>query len=207
MKPWLFDILACPIDKNFPLKLYIFSFNTGLDYFQKILEGYQKKDLNYIRKEGIIDIIKEGEELLVKDNIILERKPLNSYLKLIISSVKEIKNINLDAVDDLIKKCFNLIITKVKENITNAIESQSREYIDKILPDLYFINKIKIETEILSGILHCTKCNRWYPIIDTIPQMLPDEYRNEKEELEFLKNNKHLLNDKFIKQDLKPFNI
>ncbi|GAH22530.1 unnamed protein product [marine sediment metagenome] len=48
---------------------------------------------------------------------------------------------------------------------------------------------------------------RWYPIIETIPQMLPDEYRDEKAEIKFLKTNKDLLDNAFFKQNLKPFNV
>lgn len=36
------------------------------------------------------------------------------------------------------------------------------------------------ETEIIKGeVLICKKCNRWYPIIDDIPHMLPDELRED----------------------------
>jgi uncharacterized protein YbaR (Trm112 family) len=41
--------------------------------------------------------------------------------------------------------------------------------------------------EILSGIIICSKCNRWYPIIDEIPHMLPDDLREEKEDVAFLR--------------------
>ncbi len=41
--------------------------------------------------------------------------------------------------------------------------------------------------EIVSGIIICSKCNRWYPIIDEIPHMLPDDLREEKEDLAFLR--------------------
>ena len=37
--------------------------------------------------------------------------------------------------------------------------------------------------EIVSGIIICSKCNRWYPIIDEIPHMLPDDLREEKEDV------------------------
>lgn len=40
--------------------------------------------------------------------------------------------------------------------------------------------------EILSGILTCQSCGRWYPIIDEIPIMLPDEFRDRAREKEFL---------------------
>jgi hypothetical protein len=37
--------------------------------------------------------------------------------------------------------------------------------------------------------------------------MLPDEYRDEKKDIEFLQTNKNLLDQEFLTQDLKPFNI
>ncbi|HEC38908.1 MAG TPA: hypothetical protein ENI29_11785, partial [bacterium] len=79
--------------------------------------------------------------------------------------------------------------------------------LNNIIPELYFLNKIKLEIEIESGLLFCKNCKRWYPIIDTIPQMLPDEYRNEEEEISFLENNRNLLDKEFFNQELKPFNI
>ena len=40
--------------------------------------------------------------------------------------------------------------------------------------------------EIDSALIICSDCNRWYPVIDTIPYMLPDKLRDKKEELKFL---------------------
>ncbi len=37
--------------------------------------------------------------------------------------------------------------------------------------------------------------------------MLPDEYRDKEKETQFLQTNKNLLDDEFLKQDLKPFNL
>ena len=39
---------------------------------------------------------------------------------------------------------------------------------------------------IVDGSLFCSKCNRFYPIIDEIPVMLPDELRKQNEDIEFL---------------------
>ncbi|MCS7142825.1 MAG: Trm112 family protein [Aigarchaeota archaeon] len=41
--------------------------------------------------------------------------------------------------------------------------------------------------EVTNGLLVCNKCNRWYPIIDDIPIMLPDDLRNRNRDLEFLR--------------------
>lgn len=57
--------------------------------------------------------------------------------------------------------------------------------IDKYYPlELYELNTK--EEVILDGVLACTKCGRYYPIIDEIPIMLPDDLRNQKEDLDFL---------------------
>ncbi|HZW82158.1 MAG TPA: Trm112 family protein, partial [Candidatus Deferrimicrobium sp.] len=37
--------------------------------------------------------------------------------------------------------------------------------------------------EIVEGLIVCPKCQRWYPIRDEIPEMLPDELRKEADDL------------------------
>ncbi|MFX0059284.1 MAG: Trm112 family protein [Candidatus Heimdallarchaeota archaeon] len=207
MKPWLFDILACPMDKHYPLELYIFSYETKPDVFKKFLDLYENRDITLINKDEIIDFFKEDENFFIKDDLVIEKTPIDDYFNLLLSSIKEVDHIHDNSSNEISKKCFEKIKTKIKSNINNFIESLNPQDFNKILPELYFINKIKIETEIQSGILFCKKCCRWFPIIETIPQMLPDEYRNEEEETQFLKINKNLLDEKFFKQDLKPFNI
>ena len=113
MKPWLFDILACPIDKNYPLKLYIFSFENDLEEFQSNLTIYTNRDLNLIKNEKIIEIHHEGEKTFLKDNVILEKTKLNSYLELIISSLNEFENVFDRTTNSLSKICIELLNSKV----------------------------------------------------------------------------------------------
>ncbi|MHA2233027.1 MAG: Trm112 family protein [Candidatus Hodarchaeales archaeon] len=40
--------------------------------------------------------------------------------------------------------------------------------------------------EIDSGLIFCSNCKRYYPIQDTIPRMLPDSLRKQKEDIVFL---------------------
>ena len=61
--------------------------------------------------------------------------------------------------------------------------------------------------EVVEGLIICEDCYRWYPIIDEIPHMLPDDQRimDPDEELEFMR--KWL--EKFPKEILekgRPFN-
>jgi uncharacterized protein YbaR (Trm112 family) len=60
--------------------------------------------------------------------------------------------------------------------------------------------------EVDEGIIICNKCNRFYPIIEQIPHMLPDELREEKEDVAFLKKWRGKI-PKRILEEGKPFNL
>jgi len=207
MRPWLSDILACPIDKFFPLELIIFSFETTENIFKEILEAYDKKDIASIKKEELIEIEQENGELFLKDEIAIEKSKLDIYINIINSSVKEVDNILDKSSSKLSKRCVQIIQNEIKQKINAFSNNLMNKNIDSILPELYFLNKFKTEIEIETGILFCSKCKRWFPIIETIPQMLPDEYRDEEADILFLKSNKDLLDNTFFKQNLKPFNL
>ncbi len=44
-----------------------------------------------------------------------------------------------------------------------------------------------IKIEVVTGVLLCPSCNRWFPIIDEIPRILPDDYRDKEEDVAFLR--------------------
>ena len=60
--------------------------------------------------------------------------------------------------------------------------------------------------EIVTGIITCPKCDRWYPIIDEIPHMLPDDLRERNEDLSFLQQWKDKIPPRTIQQG-QPFNL
>ena len=60
--------------------------------------------------------------------------------------------------------------------------------------------------EIVEGLLLCSECKRWYPIMDEIPQMLPDELREVKEDLEWLRKWKDRVPEEVLKNG-RPFNL
>ena len=50
------------------------------------------------------------------------------------------------------------------------------------------------------GVLFFTKCSRYYPIMDEIPVMLPDELRERQRDIGFLQKWQGKIPDKVIKQ-------
>ena len=63
-----------------------------------------------------------------------------------------------------------------------------------------------MKINIVNALLVCKKCQRWYPVIDEIPHMLPDKLRDKNKELGFL----HKFREKVptsILQKGKPFHL
>ena len=76
--------------------------------------------------------------------------------------------------------------------------------IDKYYPlDLYVFEE---KEEIIEGMLVCAKCGRWYPIIEEIPQMLPDDLREQRDDLSWLGKWKAVAPPQVLKEG-KPFNL
>lgn len=53
-------------------------------------------------------------------------------------------------------------------------------------PDLVKDCEICFSYDLKEALLTCKNCGRWYPVIDSIPHMLPDDLRKEPEDREFL---------------------
>lgn len=77
--------------------------------------------------------------------------------------------------------------------------------IDKSYPlELY---EMKVDADIIiDGALFCSQCSRFYPIIDEIPIMLPDELRNKNNDIQFLQQWKDKLPSKIINSG-KPWHL
>ena len=62
------------------------------------------------------------------------------------------------------------------------------------------------EENITEGIIICPKCLRWYPIRKEIPELLPDELREEREEIAFLKRWKDRIPEQILVEGV-PFHL
>lgn len=77
--------------------------------------------------------------------------------------------------------------------------------IDKHHPlELYEVNTT--DDVVSEGALYCIKCSRFYPIIEEIPIMLPDDLRDKKQEMEFLAKYEKSLPKK-ITVDANPWHL
>ncbi|HDN75988.1 MAG TPA: Trm112 family protein [Acidilobales archaeon] len=127
MRYALLNLLACPMCKNFPLKLYVF-----------------------------------------------ERKTIEKHFK--------------------VKKPFCDLYCGLKESYIKDLN----------------VNELNcdecVRIDIISGVIVCNKCGRWYPIIDGIPWMYPDSRRRhpriKSKEEEFIKKYYELLPNE-VKSKLK----
>lgn len=61
------------------------------------------------------------------------------------------------------------------------------------------LSEINSKKQIVAeGVLFCSQCSRFFPIIEEIPIMLPDELRDKKQEMDFLNKFKDQLPEKII---------
>ncbi len=73
--------------------------------------------------------------------------------------------------------------------------------IDKHFP-LEIFEILSKDVIVSEGALFCSKCSRFYPIIDEIPIMLPDELRDKNQDIDFLKKYKDTLPEKVVSKGL-----
>ena len=59
-------------------------------------------------------------------------------------------------------------------------------------------DKIINENVIKEGVLFCSQCSRFYPIIEEIPVMLPDELRDKEKDIQFLQKWQEKIPSKII---------
>jgi uncharacterized protein YbaR (Trm112 family) len=91
----------------------------------------------------------------------------------------------------------------LSERTTSELRRKLLEILACPIDKHYPLELFEVKSEgdlIVDGVLACTQCGRYYPIIDEIPVMLPDDLRNKNEDLEFLKKYKERLPEKIVAQ-------
>jgi uncharacterized protein YbaR (Trm112 family) len=208
MKLWLLEILACPIDKAFPLELDIFRWEgegeeNNEDQIQILLDGFASGNVLAAKMESPIQGRSVGDDhrYYLHDDLILKPTEATAYFAKLLTKIEELKHVHdhsgwagtqaLTTITDTIKdKLLRIQQQWTQIDITSAVEedleAQYTALLTPIIPALEFLNLFKYHLEILDGVMRCPKCQRWYPIFETIPQMLPDGVRDAESDQKFV---------------------
>jgi uncharacterized protein YbaR (Trm112 family) len=225
MRIWLLDILACPICKHYPLDLRIFSWETEEKAFSTIESAFKSRQLPALEENCILTLpngkkdkcvkVTENGQLQVEDEFSREKRPFADYLRIISEKTKSAQTID-DLTTSSATKVLEQIRTRAIDDITKtsrqvetagnkASTSEQKRILQGILPDMHLLNWYFFLTEVDEAIINCKKCQRWYPVIESIPHMLPDDLRNADEDISFLKKWSKKIPESILNQG-KPFN-
>lgn len=186
MKPWLLNILACPIDKHHPLEAYFYSWETQEDELAKINKDAGKP----------VQVFKKQYEHMAKQ---VEDGTIS------LASIKEIRDMteSKDTAD------LYLDVKKFIERLEFEEDKSSSNLLAKYPEGVDILYRYLNLVEVEEGLIRCPECGRWYPIgsaVETIPELMPDDLREEERDIEFLKKWESKLPEE-VKSEGKPFSL
>ena len=213
MKLGLLDLLACPICKNWPIKLQIFNWEIKDEKFENALKGLDDikilKDMTKIyRGKNKIEQCVNLKNDTIQDDLVRYKLKFSEYIKKFNEILKNLNYIEIlttgpsVTVNEKVKEIFNEFLSMEKVNDNTILI----DFINNQINNIFLVNWYFQRAEIEDGIMICDKCKRWYPISESIPQMLPDNLRVEKNELLFLKKWKEKIPQEVMSEGI-PFNL
>lgn len=186
MKPWLLNILACPIDKHHPLVARFFSWETSQEEIRKIASeagepsSHFKKSYKHLAKQMRDGTISPAAMQVVED----------------LTGSEDSMGLMADAVE---------AVSRLEQVSDRSEEELLRDYLEDIDRLYRFLNLVEVD----AGLLVCPECGRWYPIgsaVETIPELLPDELREKDRDLTWLERWRGLIPDSVLERGA-PFNL
>ncbi len=186
MKPWLLNILACPIDKHHPLKASFFTWETSEEEMRKINSEAGKPNQHFRKSyQHLAKQIADGTISPPSVRAVRDLSGSNDSAELLADSVKAVNRF---------------------EMVENPDEKKLLQEFPEGIDVLYrFLNLLEVE----EGLLVCPECGRWYPIgsaVETIPELLPDDLREKERDLAWLEKWRGLVPQEVLEGG-KPFNL
>jgi uncharacterized protein YbaR (Trm112 family) len=186
LKPWLLNVLACPIDKHHPLEAYFYKWETPDDELDKINREAGKRNKNFSKQyRHLAKQISDGTISPPSIKTIIDQTESKHSLELQVYALK--------------------FLDKLEYEEINSMENLLRRYPEGIDTLYRYLNLIELE----EGLLRCPICSRWYPIgssVETIPELLPDDLRDEEKDKAWLKKWGEKIPES-IKSKGKPFKL
>ena len=186
MKPWLLNILACPIDKHHPLEAHFFSWETPEEENKKNADSAGTPSSEH--KKNYKQLAKQ-----LTDGTI---------------SLPAIKNIT-DSSESQSSKSLLAGALDAIASIGGTGEKSEKDILGQHPQEVDALNRYLHLLEVDAGLLVCPECGRWYPIgsaVETIPEMLPDDLREKDRDLEWMEKWNHLIPASVLEEG-KPYNI
>jgi uncharacterized protein YbaR (Trm112 family) len=186
MKPWLLNILACPIDKHHPLNAYFFTWETDA---------------------GTINRLAKDVGLPVEKHENGYRQIAKQYVDGTISpeAIKKIK----DSSDSNDTPTLLAVALDVLNRLGGLQEPSEESLLQEHKRDLDALYRFMNLVEVDKGLLVCPECGRWYPIgsaVETIPEMLPDDLREKDRDLKWMERWTTLIPKRIIEEG-KPYSL
>jgi uncharacterized protein YbaR (Trm112 family) len=184
LKPWLLNVLACPIDKHHPLEAYFYKWETSEEELEKINREAGKPN-QYFSKQ-YKHLVKQ-----ISDGTISPPS-----IKAVIDQTESKHTVELQA--DVWK-----FLDRLEYEADNTEENLLGKYPEGIDVLYRYLNLIEVE----EGLLRCPVCGRWYPIgssVETIPELMPDDLRDQEKDTEWLRKWVEKIPES-VKAEGKPF--
>lgn len=186
MKPWLLNVLACPIDKHHPLESYFYTWETSDEELDKINREAGKKSPYFQKQyEHLAKQIMDGTISVASLKEINDQTKSMHTSELLVDVIKFINRLEFE-----------------EDKSTENLLSRYPEGMDVLYR---YLNLIEVE----EGLLRCPECGRWYPIgssVETIPELMPDDLRDQEKDLGWLEKWSEKLPDS-VKTEGKPYHL
>jgi len=185
MKPWLLNILACPLDKHHPLEARLFSWKTSPEEMREIAKSGApsprfRENYRHLAKQLRDGTISPAALRTIED----------------MTGSKESAGLLAGAVEavDRLERVLDRSETELMRDHQDDIDRLHR-----------FLNLVEVD----AGLLVCPECGRWYPVgsaVETIPELLPDDLRERDQDLAWLRRWRKFVPPSVLERG-KPFNL
>ena len=188
MRPWLLNVLACPICKHHPLEAYFFKWETPEEDMRIIVEQSRKPSKFFLKS------YRHMLGQIFDETITFE-------------PIQRIRDLTGGAssqalLEEALDALRSLIHTKEEGRSKKEVIANFGPEVDSLYR---YLNLIDVE----EGLLICENCSRWYPIgssVTSVPEMLPDNLREKENDLGFLRKWEEKV-PKEVSERGKPFNL
>ncbi|OGD55062.1 hypothetical protein A3K81_02770 [Candidatus Bathyarchaeota archaeon RBG_13_60_20] len=186
MKPWLLNILACPIDKHHPLEAYFYRWENTEEEMEKM--SREAGTPSPLFSKQYLHLAKQMADGTISPQALKEIRDMAG-----VSYSMEL----LDGVNSFMGQLAGVGKPGEKELLRDHPEGMDVLY--------RYLNLVEVE----EGLLRCPECGRWYPIgsaVESIPELMPDDLRERDRDLEWLTKWKEKLPEQVLR-DGRPYTL